>query len=133
MKAIWNGTVIAESDDTVVVEGNHYFPADSVDRDVLRPSDTHTRLPVEGHRVVLDPRGRRPGQPRRRLVLPRAQGCRGADPRPGRLLEGRHRRARERPGQIAKSAMKIAKSSGTPNTTSRTWNGTQSRWVTFQP
>ena len=30
MKAVWNGTVIAESDDTVVVEGNHYFPAGSV-------------------------------------------------------------------------------------------------------
>ena len=31
MKAIWNGTVIAESDDTVVVEGNHYFPKESID------------------------------------------------------------------------------------------------------
>ena len=30
MKATWNGTVIAESDDTVVVEGNHYFPADAL-------------------------------------------------------------------------------------------------------
>ena len=39
MKAIWNGTVIAESDDTVVVEGNHYFPAESVDASLLRPSD----------------------------------------------------------------------------------------------
>lgn len=35
MKAIWNNTVIAESDDTVVVEGNHYFPADSVKREYL--------------------------------------------------------------------------------------------------
>lgn len=48
MKAIWNGTVIAESDDTVVVEGNHYFPADSLDRDLLRPSDTHTVCPWKG-------------------------------------------------------------------------------------
>jgi len=48
MKAIWNGAVIAESDDTVVVEGNHYFPADSVDRNVLRPSDTHTVCPWKG-------------------------------------------------------------------------------------
>jgi len=31
MKAIWNGAVLAESDDTVVVEGNHYFPKDSID------------------------------------------------------------------------------------------------------
>lgn len=40
MKAIWNGAVIAESDDTVVVEGNHYFPLASVKREFLRPSDT---------------------------------------------------------------------------------------------
>jgi uncharacterized protein (DUF427 family) len=43
MRAIWNDTVIAESNDTVVVEGNHYFPADSVDPAVLRPSD-HTSV-----------------------------------------------------------------------------------------
>jgi uncharacterized protein (DUF427 family) len=42
MKAIWNGVTIAESDATVVVEGNHYFPADSVRRELLRPSETHT-------------------------------------------------------------------------------------------
>ncbi len=41
-KATWNGVVIAESDDTVVVEGNHYFPVTSVDPGLLRPSDTHT-------------------------------------------------------------------------------------------
>ena len=41
MKAIWNGKVIAESDDTVVVENNHYFPLDSVDPAVLVDS-THT-------------------------------------------------------------------------------------------
>jgi len=48
MKAIWNGTVIAESDDTVVVEGNHYFPADAVDAQVLRTSQTHTVCPWKG-------------------------------------------------------------------------------------
>ena len=48
MKAIWNGTVLAESDDTVVVEGNHYFPVDAVDRRVLRPSGTHTVCPWKG-------------------------------------------------------------------------------------
>jgi uncharacterized protein (DUF427 family) len=42
VRAIWNGTVVAESDDTVVVENNHYFPAESVVDGVLRPSDTHT-------------------------------------------------------------------------------------------
>ena len=48
MKAIWNGTTVAESDDTVVVEGNHYFPADAVDRELLRESETHTVCPWKG-------------------------------------------------------------------------------------
>jgi uncharacterized protein (DUF427 family) len=48
MKAIWHGAVIAQSDDTVVVEGNHYFPADAVDQSVLRPSDTHSVCPWKG-------------------------------------------------------------------------------------
>ena len=40
MKATWNGTVIAESDDTVVIEGNHYFPLAAVKAEYLRPSNT---------------------------------------------------------------------------------------------
>ena len=47
-QAIWNDTVIAESDSTVVVEGNHYFPADSVRWDLLQPSDRHTVCPWKG-------------------------------------------------------------------------------------
>lgn len=46
--ARWNGTVIAQSDDTVVVEGNHYFPPDSVDAALLEDSDTHTTCPWKG-------------------------------------------------------------------------------------
>jgi uncharacterized protein (DUF427 family) len=46
--ATWNGTVIATSDDTVVVEGNHYFPAESVRQEFLRPSETHTVCPWKG-------------------------------------------------------------------------------------
>ncbi len=42
MKAIWNQQLIAESDDTVVVEGNHYFPPDSVQREFLQDSTTTT-------------------------------------------------------------------------------------------
>ena len=38
MKAVWNGQVIAESDDTIVVEGNHYFPPASVDQRHVKPS-----------------------------------------------------------------------------------------------
>ena len=48
MKATWNDSVIAESNDTVVVEGNHYFPAESVNRAYLEPSDTHTTCPWKG-------------------------------------------------------------------------------------
>lgn len=48
MRAIWHDTVIAESDDTVVVEGNHYFPIGSVDGSVLRPSSTTTHCPWKG-------------------------------------------------------------------------------------
>ena len=47
-KAIWNDEVIAESDDTVVVEGNYYFPRSSLREDVLLPSETHTVCPWKG-------------------------------------------------------------------------------------
>ncbi len=42
MKAIWNGQVIAESDDTVIVESNHYFPMSSINREFLGDSDRTT-------------------------------------------------------------------------------------------
>lgn len=48
MRATWNSTVIAESDDTVVVEGNHYFPAASLDQALLRPSSTTSVCPWKG-------------------------------------------------------------------------------------
>jgi uncharacterized protein (DUF427 family) len=48
MKAVWNGVVIAESDDTVVVENNHYFPASAVHKQYLVPSDKHTTCPWKG-------------------------------------------------------------------------------------
>ncbi len=48
MRATWNGAVIAESDDTVVVEGNHYFPLESVDPAVLRDSSLTTVCPWKG-------------------------------------------------------------------------------------
>lgn len=48
MKAIWNNQVLAESDDTVVVEGNHYFPESSLNRDFFKPSATHTVCPWKG-------------------------------------------------------------------------------------
>lgn len=48
MKAMWNGAVIAESNDTVVVEGNHYFPLEGVNEAYLRDSDTTSRCPWKG-------------------------------------------------------------------------------------
>ena len=48
MKATWNGVVLAESDDTVVVEGNHYFPPEAVNRDFFVESATHTQCPWKG-------------------------------------------------------------------------------------
>jgi uncharacterized protein (DUF427 family) len=54
MRAIWNGTVLAESDDTVVVEGNHYFPADSLRREHFRDSDHHSVCPWKGTASYYD-------------------------------------------------------------------------------
>ena len=48
MKATWNGALLAASDATIVVEGNHYFPPDSVRREHFRDSATHTVCPWKG-------------------------------------------------------------------------------------
>jgi uncharacterized protein (DUF427 family) len=48
VRAIWNGTVIAESDDTVVVENNHYFPRASLKDEYVRPSSTTSVCPWKG-------------------------------------------------------------------------------------
>jgi len=53
-KAIWNGKVIAESDETVVIEGNHYFPPDSVKKDYLVASDHTTTCPWKGKASYFD-------------------------------------------------------------------------------
>ena len=57
-RATYNGTVIAESDDTIVVEGNHYFPPESVNRDYLADNPSHTTCPWKGvasyYDVVVD-------------------------------------------------------------------------------
>jgi len=47
-KAIWNGAVLAESDRTEVVEGNQYFPPDSIKREYLKESQAHTTCPWKG-------------------------------------------------------------------------------------
>ncbi len=48
MKATWNGATLAESEDTVVVEGNHYFPPEAIKREYFRESDTRTTCPWKG-------------------------------------------------------------------------------------
>ena len=48
VKAMWNGETLAESEHTIVVEGNHYFPRDSVRDDVLRESSKQSRCPWKG-------------------------------------------------------------------------------------
>ena len=57
-RAIWNGVVLAESDRTEVVEGNHYFPPEAVQRRYLQDSTTHTVCPWKGtasyYTVVVD-------------------------------------------------------------------------------
>lgn len=56
--AIWNDTILAESDDTVMVEGNHYFPADSIKKEHFIESERHTVCPWKGmasyYDVVVD-------------------------------------------------------------------------------
>ena len=54
MKAIWNNIVIAESDDTVVVENNHYFPPESVNFDYFTPSDHKTTCSWKGEAHYYD-------------------------------------------------------------------------------
>jgi len=48
MKAIWNEQVIAESDQTIIIEGNHYFPAEAMRQEYIQPSNTHTVCPWKG-------------------------------------------------------------------------------------
>jgi uncharacterized protein (DUF427 family) len=58
MKATWNNAVLAESDQTVVVEGNQYFPPEAINKEHFQPSDTHTTCPWKGeasyYNVVVD-------------------------------------------------------------------------------
>ena len=54
MKATWNGKTIAESDNTVVVEGNHYFPVDSLRREFFSPSELKTSCAWKGEASYYD-------------------------------------------------------------------------------
>ncbi len=58
MKATWNNTVLAQSDQTVVVEGNQYFPPEAIDKQYFQESSTHTVCPWKGeasyYNIVVD-------------------------------------------------------------------------------
>lgn len=53
-KAVWNGKTVAESDRTVVIEGNHYFPPQSVVAEYFQPSGTHTTCGWKGEASYYD-------------------------------------------------------------------------------
>ena len=53
-RATWNSVILADSDQTEIVEGNHYFPPSSVDRQYLRPSATHSTCPWKGEASYYD-------------------------------------------------------------------------------
>ena len=53
-KAIWEGTVLAESDKTVEVEGNQYFPPEAIKKDLFKPSSTHSVCPWKGTASYYD-------------------------------------------------------------------------------
>ena len=48
MKAIWNNEIIAESNDTIVIENNHYFPENSIQKKYFKASNTHSSCPWKG-------------------------------------------------------------------------------------
>ncbi|HYY59537.1 MAG TPA: DUF427 domain-containing protein [Pyrinomonadaceae bacterium] len=54
MKAIWRDAILAESDDTIVVEGNHYFPPEAVRREYFKESATHSTCPWKGEASYYD-------------------------------------------------------------------------------
>ena len=54
MKALWNGEIIAQSDDTIVIENNHYFPQDAIIERFFAPSNKHTHCPWKGEASYYD-------------------------------------------------------------------------------
>ena len=88
MKAIWNGEVLAQSDDTVVVENNHYFPPASLKSPVFQRVEYDDQLPLEGHSELLQRRGERQGQQGCGLAVCGSKIRCGKYHWPHRVLEG---------------------------------------------
>lgn len=99
MQAVFNGTVIAESEDTKVVEGNHYFPADSLNQEYFTKTSTHTLCPWKGlasyYRIDVDGVANEDAAwyyprpfPLARKIKDRVAFWRGVDVRPASENEG---------------------------------------------
>ncbi|HEX9616429.1 MAG TPA: DUF427 domain-containing protein [Anaerolineales bacterium] len=54
VKAVWNGKILAESDRTIVIEGNHYFPPETIRTEFFQESSTHTICPWKGTASYYD-------------------------------------------------------------------------------
>jgi uncharacterized protein (DUF427 family) len=95
MKASWNGAVIAQSDDTVVVEGNHYFPASSLKREYVTFSNHRSSCPWKGQASYysLMVNGEMNADAVWYYPDPKPEARSRHDPRPRCLLEGREGRA----------------------------------------
>ena len=74
MKATWENTLLAESDKTIVVEGNHYFPPESVKQEYFRTSEKQSTCPLERACQLLSRSSRRKSESRCCLVLPGTEG-----------------------------------------------------------
>ena len=92
MKAVWNETVVAESDATIVIEGNHYFPPDSIDSRFFEASDKRSFCPWKGEASYYDVVVGRHAQRRCCVVLPGTQRRRQRDSRLRCFLAGRRRK-----------------------------------------
>ena len=88
MKAIWNNTVVAESDDTVVVEGNHYFPAAALRPEFTLSSNTKTMCSWKGQASYLTLFVNGNANPDAVWFYPRPERGRSRDQGPGGVLEG---------------------------------------------
>ena len=73
MRAIWNNQLISESDDTVKVEGNHYFPSTSINKEYYKKSETRTTCPWKGEANYYSPEVmEKKIQPHRGIILRQA-------------------------------------------------------------
>jgi hypothetical protein len=109
VQAIWNDAVVADSDQTIVVEGNHYFPEDSLDWRYLTPSTSMTVCAWKGKALLLPPHRGWGYQPRRCLAIPEPVPAGQESEEPGRVLAwGPGRPGRRRAARPQVTAVEVA-------------------------